>query len=146
MKWNEQWCQYSYTSVIWRKRQRLTKAHWFRWVFLPVTKLMEDLFWHASYQHCEKMLSVLVKLLNSSEKVKLLYLLLRQPIVHMLFTKVMKRPQTTFHADTMSHSKVIRSKKSKVFVKSKFSCSRVFYLYRYLLKATTTHIDLLVQV
>jgi len=25
----------------------------------------------------------------------------------------MKRPQTKFHADTMSHSKVIRSKKSQ---------------------------------
>jgi len=27
----------------------------------------------------------------------------------------MKRPQTKFHADTMSHSKVIRSKKVKIY-------------------------------
>jgi len=59
------------------------------------------------------MLSALVKLLNSSEKVILLYLLLREPIVHMLFSKVMKSPQIKFHADAMSHSKGIRSKKVK---------------------------------
>jgi len=38
----------------------------------------------------------------------------------------MKRAQTKFHADTMSDSKVMWSKKSIFFVKSKFSCSRVF--------------------
>jgi len=27
----------------------------------------------------------------------------------------MKRPQTKFHADTMSHSKVTRSKKVKIY-------------------------------
>jgi len=27
----------------------------------------------------------------------------------------MKRPQTKFHADTMSHSKVIRSKKVEIY-------------------------------
>ena len=32
----------------------------------------------------------------------------------------MKRPQTKFHADTMSNSKAIRSKKSKFISKSKF--------------------------
>jgi len=43
----------------------------------------------------------------------------------------MKRPQTKFHADTASDSKLIRSKKSnfifrsKFIVRSKFSCSRV---------------------
>jgi len=35
----------------------------------------------------------------------------------------MKRPQTKFHADTTSHSKVHRSKKSKFIIRSKFSCS-----------------------
>jgi len=44
-----------------------------------------------------------------------------------------KRPKNKFHDDTMSHSKVIRSKKSKFIirskfiVRSKFSCSRVFF-------------------
>jgi len=37
----------------------------------------------------------------------------------------MKRPQAKFHADTMSHSKVIRSK---------FYCSRVFLVINILLK------------
>jgi len=44
------------------------------------------------------------------------------------FQKFMKRPQTKFDADTMSHSKVIRSKKkSKFTFRSKFSCSCVFF-------------------
>jgi len=44
----------------------------------------------------------------------------------------MKRPQTKFHADAMSNSQVIRSKKSKFIIRSKFivrsnfSCSTVF--------------------
>jgi len=40
----------------------------------------------------------------------------------------MKRPQTKFRIDKMSDSKVIRSKKSKRIVTSKFSCSQVFFL------------------
>jgi len=32
----------------------------------------------------------------------------------------MKRPQPKFHADTMSHSKVIKSKKWKFIIRSKF--------------------------
>jgi len=40
----------------------------------------------------------------------------------------MKRPQTKLHTDIMSNSKVIRSKKSKFIVMSKFSCSRDFRL------------------
>jgi len=39
----------------------------------------------------------------------------------------MKRPQTKFHVDTMSYSKVIRSKKLKFIIRSKFSCSTVFF-------------------
>jgi len=52
--------------------------------------------WHppssapARYQHCRNMLSASVKLLYSSEKVKLLYLLLRQPIVRVPFSKFVK--------------------------------------------------------
>jgi len=39
----------------------------------------------------------------------------------------MKRPQTKFHADTMSHSKVIRSKKSKFIVRSKTTVKSKFF-------------------
>jgi len=42
----------------------------------------------------------------------------------------MKSPQTKFHGDTMSDSKVIRSKKSKFVI----SLQQFFFLYRYLLK------------
>jgi len=51
----------------------------------------------------------------------------------------MKRPQTKFHADTMSDSKVIRPKMSKVIIRSKFivrwnfSCSTVFSFIQILL-------------
>jgi len=58
----------------------------------------------------------------------------------------MKRPRKKFHTDTMSGSKVIRSKKSKFTVRLKLSCSIVFSLYRYSIKATTTDIDALLQV
>jgi len=51
-----------------------------------------------------------------------------------LYEKFMKCPQTKYHADTMRHSIVIRSKKkSKVIIRSKFivrskcSCSRAFF-------------------
>jgi len=50
----------------------------------------------------------------------------------------MKRQQTKFHTATMSKSKVIRSKKSMF-------CKRVFS-FIYFIKATTTHIDVLLQV
>jgi len=40
----------------------------------------------------------------------------------------MKRPQTKFYADTMSDSKVIRSKNVKFVVTSNFSCSTAFFL------------------
>jgi len=55
----------------------------------------------------------------------------------LLFQTFMKRPQTKFHVYTTSHSKVIRSKKSKFIirskfiVRSKFSCSTIFSGYRY---------------
>jgi len=45
----------------------------------------------------------------------------------------MKRPQTKLHVHTMRESQVIRSKKSKSIIRSKFivgskfSCSRVFF-------------------
>jgi len=52
----------------------------------------------------------------------------------MPFSKFVKHPQTKFQADTMSHSIVIRCKMSKCFVKSKFSCSRVFLFIDILLK------------
>jgi len=38
-----------------------------------------------------------------------------------------KRPQTKFHVDTMSHSKVIKSKKPKFIIRLKFSCSTVLF-------------------
>jgi len=38
----------------------------------------------------------------------------------------MKRPQTKFQAHTMKEFQVIRSKKVKIYHRSKFSCSRVF--------------------
>jgi len=49
--------------------------------------------------------------------------------------KVYKTFKNKFHADTMTHSNVIRSKsqkpkfviRSKFIVTSKFSCSRVFF-------------------
>jgi len=46
----------------------------------------------------------------------------------------MKRPQTKFHAHTMRESQVIKSKNSKFIVRSKFSCSRVFFFIGTLLK------------
>jgi len=49
----------------------------------------------------------------------------------------MKRTQTKFHADTMSHCKVVRSKKSEFIIRSKFSCSRLFSRYWYFIKVTT---------
>jgi len=56
----------------------------------------------------------------------------------------MKRPQTKFHTNAMSGSKVIKSKQVKIFGKSKFTCSRVF-LYQYFIKATITHIAVLLE-
>jgi len=58
------------------------------------------------------------KFANSASKV--IMLRLGQPKVNKVkiflpFQKFMKRPQTKFHADTMSHFKVIRSKKVKIY-------------------------------
>jgi len=39
----------------------------------------------------------------------------------------MKRPQTKFYAHTIRESQVLRQKKSKFIVRSKFSCSTVFF-------------------
>jgi len=58
--------------------------------------------------------------------------------------KVYEHPQTKFHADTMSDSKVIRSKKSKFIVGSKFLAAQFFTLARYFIKATAA--DMLLQV
>ena len=57
----------------------------------------------------------------------------------------MKRPQTKFHADIMSHSKVTRSKIVKFMIRSKFPCSRVFSRH-YFVKATTADFDMFLQV
>jgi len=49
----------------------------------------------------------------------------------------MKRLQTKLHVDVMSHSKVIRSEKAKLIIRSKFivrsnfSCSTVCSSHRY---------------
>jgi len=68
------------------------------------------------------------------------------------FSKFMKRPENKFHADAMSHSQVIRSKKSKFIIWVKFvvrpnlSCRTVvFSLHRYFIE-TTKRIDMLLQV
>jgi len=57
----------------------------------------------------------------------------------------MKRPQTKFHADIMSHSKVTRSKIVKFMIRSKFPCSRVFSRH-YFVKVTTADFDMFLQV
>jgi len=41
----------------------------------------------------------------------------------------MKRPQTKFHADAMRDFNVIRSKKSKFIVRSKFLATQYFFLF-----------------
>jgi len=58
----------------------------------------------------------------------------------------MKRPHTKFHSDAMSDSKSLGQKKTKFIVRSTFSCSRVFSRNRYFIKATTTAVDMLLQV
>jgi len=57
----------------------------------------------------------------------------------------MKRPKTKLRADTMSHSKVIRSKKVKFIVRSKLSWSTLFSR-RYFIKVATTDFDTFLQV
>jgi len=84
-------------------------------------------------------------------------LLIGQPKVNKVktflpFSKFMKRPQTKFHAHTMSESQAIRSKKSKFIIRSKFivesnfSYNTVLSLHRYFIETTTTDIDMLLQV
>jgi len=63
----------------------------------------------------------------------------------------MKPPQTEFHAHTMRESQLIRSKKSKFIIRSKFIvgstfCITVFSLYSYFIETTTTDIDMFLQV
>jgi len=41
----------------------------------------------------------------------------------------MKRPQATIHAHTMRESQVIRSKKSRFIIRSKFSCSTIVFFF-----------------
>jgi len=54
------------------KHQWSTKPHWCRWFFYQC--VVDDLCWHdACYQHCGKMFLTWIKLLHSSEKVKLQY-------------------------------------------------------------------------
>jgi len=63
----------------------------------------------------------------------------------------MKRPQTWFHADTMTGSKVIRLKnfkftiRTKVIVRSKF-VTAVFSFDRDFIKVTTRDADMHLQV
>jgi len=70
LKWNEQRCHYSCTSVYCTKSQFLWKPHWFCWVFF--NQYLVDHGWHASYQCCGKVLSTYIKIPYSSEK-KLTY-------------------------------------------------------------------------
>ena len=50
----------------------------------------------------------------------------------------MKRPQAKFNVDTMSHSKVIRSKQSKnLSLGQNFLAAHFFSRYRYFIKVTT---------
>jgi len=46
------------------------------------------------------------------------------------FSKFMKRPQTNFHADTMSAFKVIGSRKGKIYRWVKIFVQLSFSLYR----------------
>jgi len=62
---------------------------------------------------------VLEKLINGQRKVNKFKIFLP-------FSKFMKRPQNKFHAHTMSQPKVIRSKKSKFVVMSKFLAAEFF--------------------
>jgi len=57
----------------------------------------------------------------------------------------MKRPQTKFHADAICDSKVIRSKKVKIYRWVKISYGIVFSMCRYFIKATLTDIDMFLQ-
>jgi len=66
-------------------------------------------------------------------------MLVGQPIVNKVkkflpFSKLMKRPQTKFHVDTMSDSKVIRSKKVKIFRQVKIFLQLSFLFIDVLLK------------
>jgi len=56
----------------------------------------------------------------------------------------MKCSQIKFHTDTMSDSKVIRSKKSKFFIRSNFLS--VEFLFINILLKLQQHIDMLLQV
>ena len=68
------------------------------------------------------------------------------------FLKLIKRPQTKFHAHTMRESQVIRSKKSKFIIRSKFIvgstslAAQFFSLHRYFIETRTTNIDMFLQV
>jgi len=60
----------------------------------------------------------------------------------------MKRPQTKFDADTMSHSKVIRSKKSQnlsigqnLSLGQNYFAAEFFSLHRYFSEVTTTDFE-----
>ena len=56
------------------------------------------------------------------------------------FSKFVKRPQTNFHADTMSAFKVIGSKTGKIYRWVKIFVQLSFSLYRYSIEATTIDI------
>ena len=74
LKWNEQWCRYSWASLYWNKSQWSTKPHWFLLsFFLPVS--VDDLCSHASYQCCGKVLPTWVNFLIPLKKVNLYKLL-----------------------------------------------------------------------
>jgi len=72
--------------------------------------------------------------------------MIRQPKVKnfLPFLKLMKCSQIKFHTDTMSDSKVIRSKKSKFFIRSNFLS--VEFLFINILLKLQQHIDMLLQV
>ena len=58
----------------------------------------------------------------------------------------MKRPQTNFHADTMSAFKVIGSRKGKIYRWVKIFLKLSFSLYRYSIEAAAADIDMPLQV
>jgi len=57
----------------------------------------------------------------------------------------MKRPQTKFHTDIVSESKVIRSNKSQNLSLGQNFLAAEFFFYRYFIEATTIGIDILLQ-
>jgi len=99
------------------------------------------------FPYFQKLLFVSNSRTNDHKKKDMIRATKSQLSQHVLpFCKVVKRPQTKLHTDTMSGSTFIWEKKSKFIVLSKLSCSTGFSLCPYFIKSTTTDIDMLLQI